>query len=181
MKKFLLCALALCIYLSLRAAEPKPFAEPILLTSCGQSADALMMKTLLVRDSLTFIYSPTAAAADLSGKGSLIVVVGGSSKGLGAAKISAEVETARASALLQAAHEAGIPVLVVHLGGLTRRGALSDGFNRLGAENAQQIIVVRGGDNDSLFTKIAEEKKIPIQTAETAFQVSPLMRALYRP
>lgn len=181
MKTTLLCVLALCINLTVRAADPKPFAEPILLTSCGQSADALMMKTLLVKDSLAFTFSPTATPAELLGQGSVLVVVGGSSKGLGAAKISAEDESARALTLLDAAHEAGIPVLVVHLGGLTRRGALSDGFNRLGAENAQQIMVVKGGNDDDLFTRIAEEKKIPIQTAETALQVSPLLRALYRP
>lgn len=160
-------------------AEPKPFAEPIILTSCGQSADALMMKTLLTKDSLTFSYLPAAIASDLAGKGSLLMVVGGSSKGLGAAKISAEEETARATSLLAAAHEAGIPVLIAHLGGLARRGALSDGFNRLGAENAQQILVVKGGDDDGMFTKISQEKSIPMQTVDTALMVAPILRTLY--
>ena len=174
----LVIAACLCSWAAL--AEPKPFAEPILLTSCGQSADALMMKTLLTKDSLIFAYLPAATASDLAGKGSLLMVVGGSSKGLGAAKISAEEETNRATGLLNAAHEAGIPVLIAHLGGTARRGALSDGFNRLGAEGAQRIFVVKGGDNDSLFTKIAQGKNIPMQAAETALQVGPLVRALYR-
>ena len=171
---------AACLSLFAARAELKPFAEPILLTSCGQSADALMMKTLLTRDSLAFMYVPAATASDLTGKGSVLLVVGGSSKGLGAAKISAEEETARASALLGAARKAGIPVLVVHLGGAARRGVLSDAFIRLGAENARHIIVVKGGNDDDLFTQIASEKKIPLQVSDTALHVSPLVHALFR-
>lgn len=181
--KTLMPLLMMIAYLSLLAAhaEPKPFVEPILLTSCGQSADALMMKTLLTKDSLIFSYVPAATAADIAGRGSVLIVVGGSSKGLGAAKISSEEESARALALLNAAREAGIPVLAVHLGGAARRGALSDAFIRLGAENAQHIIVVKGGNEDGMFTAIADQNNIPLQIAETALQVSTLVRALYRP
>jgi hypothetical protein len=181
MKKLLLfIGLLTLVATGAPGAETRPFAEPILLTSCGQSADALMMKALMTKDSLNFVYLPTATADDLKGKGSLVMVVGGSSKGLGAAKISAEDETARATALLEAAHKANIPVLVAHLGGMARRGVLSDGFNRLGAEGAQHIIVVKGGNDDGLFAKIAEEKKIPLETADTALDVAPMLSALYR-
>jgi hypothetical protein len=173
-------AAILCCILTAQA-ETKPFAEPILLTSCGQSADALMMKTMLMRDSLTFEYLPSATAADVSGKGSLLLVVGGSSKGLGAAKISAEDESARVAALLDAARKAEIPVLAVHLGGQARRGALSDPFNQMGVENAQYVIVVKGGNEDGFFSKIAESKSIPIETAGTALGVSPLVVKVYRP
>jgi hypothetical protein len=155
------------------------FAQPILLTSCGQSADVLMMKTLLTRDSLNFSYVPDAKAADVAGKGSLIVVIGGSSKGLGAAKISAEDESARVNALLDAAHKANVPVLAVHLGGMNRRGALSDPFNQIGAENAAKIIVVKGGNDDGFFTKIAEEKQIPLQTASNALEIAGIVKQAY--
>jgi hypothetical protein len=174
-----LFAAVLCSGLMVACAETKPFAQPILLTSCGQCADALMMKTLLSRDSLAFSYLPTATAADLDGKGSLMLVVGGSSKGLGAAKISADDETARVTALLDAAEKAEIPIIAVHMGGLARRGALSDPFNRLGAEHAHRLIVVKGGDNDSLFTKIAEDNSILLETADTALGVSPLVKKIY--
>jgi len=160
-------------------AADENFAQPILLTSCGQSADVLMMKTLLTRDSLNFAYEPTAKAADVDGKGSLILVVGGSSKGLGAAQISAEDESARVSALLDAAHRASVPVLVVHLGGMNRRGALSDPFNQLGAENATKIIVVKGGNDDGFFNKIADAKKIPLETATSALEIATIVKQAY--
>jgi hypothetical protein len=179
MRRLTLLSFALLFAACAFAAEPV-FHEPILLTSCGQSADVLMLKTLMAKDSLNFDYKPDAKSADLDGKGSLIVVVGGSSKGLGAAKISAEDETARISALLEAAHTAGIPVLAVHMGGMNRRGALSDPFNRLGAENAVKIIVVKGGDNDGFFTKLATEKKIPLISCANGLEVGPVVRGLYR-
>ncbi len=156
-------------------------AEPILLTSCGQSADVLMVKSLLTRDSMSFRYLPNATAADVAGTGSVMLVLGGSSKGLGAAKISAEDEIARVEGLLEAAKTASVPVVALHLGGLTRRGALSDPFNQLGADGASQLIVVKGGNDDGFFTTIAAAKQIPLETAKSAFDLGPVLKAMYRP
>jgi hypothetical protein len=160
------------------AADPV-LTTPILLTSCGQSADVLMMKTLLTKDSLTFDYNAMATAADLDGKQSVILVVGGSSKGLGAAKVSESDEMARVEKLLKAAQDAKMPVLVAHLGGEARRGELSDKFIKLGAENATAIVVVKGGDKDEFIAKIATEKSIPLETAETILAVDPILKRLY--
>ena len=160
--------------------EETSFSEPILLTSCGQSADVLMMKTLLNRDSLAFDYLPNAQGSDVAGHGSTILVLGGSSKGLGAAKISEEEEIARVQGIVAAAKEAKVPIWAVHLGGQNRRGALSDPFNQLGAENSARIIVVKGGNEDGFFTKIAEEKKIPLDTAETALAVGGMVKEMFR-
>jgi hypothetical protein len=176
----LAAALLLVCAVASFAAEPS-FTQPILLTSCGQSADVLMLKTLMSKDSLTFSYLPNAAATDLAGKGSLILVIGGSSKGLGAAKISSEQELARVAALLDAARAGGLSVIAVHMGGMNRRGALSDPFNQLGAEKADKIFVVKGGNDDGYFTKIADEKKIPMETMNTALEVGPAIKAIYHP
>jgi UDP-N-acetylmuramoylalanine-D-glutamate ligase len=132
-----------------------------------------------MRDSLAFEYHPQATEANLEGANSVILVIGGSSKGLGAAKISAEDENKRVDALIKAAHEKKIPVLVTHLGGEQRRGELSDPFNQLGAENATQLIVVKGGDNDGFFTKIAEAKKIPLASAENILSIEPMLKGIF--
>ncbi|MBI5059682.1 hypothetical protein HZB60_07885 [candidate division KSB1 bacterium] len=164
---------------ALALADPPKFAEPILVTSCGQSADGMSAKLLLQRDSLRFDYLPQATAGQVADHGSVILVVGGSSKGLGAAKISAEDETARVTALLTAAQAAKLPVLALHLGGPSRRGSLSDQFNQLGAANAQLIIVIKGGDDDGFFAKIAAEKEIPLQTVEKLIDLGPVLKQLY--
>jgi hypothetical protein len=174
-------ALASAVLINLTFAEAPSLKEPILLTSCGQSADVLMMKTLLARDSLQFAYLPQATAADLADTGSVIIVLGGSSKGLGAAKISEAEETARVTALLDSAKAHGVPVLAVHMGGLNRRGALSDPFNRLGAKAAVRIIVVKGGNDDGFFSKIAAANSVPLDTVDNALLVGPLVKAIYRP
>jgi hypothetical protein len=182
MKTFLAVVALSCVALTqAMAAEVPSFAEPILLTSCGQSADVLMMKTLLTRDSLSFTYLPQATAADLPGAGSVMIVLGGSSKGLGAAKISEAEETARVTALLDSARSHSIPVLALHMGGLNRRGALSDPFNKLGAAAATRIIVVKGGNDDGFFTKLAAEKGTPLETVDNVLLVGPLVKEIYRP
>jgi hypothetical protein len=179
MRGLLLSLLMAAVAVGLQAAEPQ-FKEPILLTSCGQGPDVLMMKVMLNKDSLQFSYLPLAKAEDLSGKGSVILVLGGSSKGLGAAKIGEAEEIARVSALLEAARKDSVPVLAVHLGGLNRRGALSDPFNRLGAEGADYLMVVRSGNQDGFFTTIAAGKKIPLDTLDTALKVGTLVKKFYR-
>ncbi len=172
----------ICLTLVLSAiAHAADFKTPILLTSGGQSADPQLVKTLLTRENIAFDYAPLATAASLEGKGTLLIVLGGSSKGLGAAKISAEQESARISALLKAAKEKKIPVLAMHIGGKNRRGALSDEFNRIGAAGADEVIVVTGGNEDGLFTTIASEHKTTIREAAKIADLGPMLREKFVP
>ena len=70
----------------------------------------------------------------------VIAVVGGSSKGLGAAGISKEEEKVRGKTLLQEAKRRGIKVLVMHIGGDRRRGELTDAFIKAVAGLADRLI-----------------------------------------
>ncbi len=175
LKKFLPVLLLLAVCLA-QAAE---FKAPVLLTSGGQSADLQLVKTLLTRENIAFNVKPLATAADLEQVGSVIIVLGGSSKGLGAAKVSAEEESARMTALLGAAQERKVPVLAIHVGGKNRRGALSDEFNRLGARGADELIVVAGGDDDGLFKGVAAERSILFEIAPKISDVGALLRARF--
>ncbi len=166
---FLTVALASIVY----AVD---FASPVLLTSGGQSADPQMVKTLLTRESIAFEFKPLATADDLTGKGAVIIVLGGSSKGLGAAKVSAEEESARITGLLTTAKSKGIPVLAMHIGGKNRRGALSDEFNKLGAEHADELIIVAGGDEDGFFKKISEASKSELYEAAKIADLGAMLR-----
>jgi len=163
------------------SAQAADFKAPVLLTSGGQSADPQMLKTLMARENIPFKFEPLATSASLDGQGSVIIVLGGSSKGLGAAKVSAEQESARITELLKAAAEKKIPVLAVHVGGKNRRGALSDEFNKLGADLADEIIVVTGGDDDGLFKGIAETRKIPYTPAAKIADLGGMLRARFAP
>ena len=91
----------------------------------------------------------------------LVIVVGGSSKGLGAAGIDAEQEQARVDAIIEKLKDS-VTIVVAHIGGQARRGELSDGFINAVLPYAQYLIVVEEGDSDGLFSNYAAENNIPI-------------------
>ena len=105
------------------------FAEsPILVTSGGQSADYQMIATVMGKVGMDYEVSNLATSADLGDAKTLIIVVGGSSKGLGAAGIDADGELARLEELMAGAESAGLSIIAMHTGGEARRGDLSDQF-----------------------------------------------------
>ncbi len=140
------------------------FAEaPILVTSGGQSADYQMVGTLMGKVGMEYEINNLATSADLGAAKTLIVVVGGSSKGLGAAGISQDDELARAQAIVDACEANDITVIVAHLGGTARRGSLSDMFNDLALPCADYILMVEDGNKkDSKFTDAAADMGVPI-------------------
>ncbi len=135
--------------------------QPILLTSAGQSADVLMVKVMLERNKLQFTFDKLATAAQLAGNKTLVLVAGGSSKGLGAAKVDPKQEMERIAALIAGAKKEGMKIIAVHVGGEARRGSMSDPFNKTAAEGADCLVVLKSGDQDQFFTKIANARKIP--------------------
>jgi hypothetical protein len=58
---------------------------PVFVTTAGQSADAHAVKLLLDRSKIASGYDAVAEADKISGSKTLFLVMGGSSKGLGAA------------------------------------------------------------------------------------------------
>lgn len=140
------------------------FAEkPALVTSIGQSADFEMIKVLLTRAKITFQADPMVKAESLNASSkTLVIVVGASSKGLGAAGISAEDELKRTQALLKKAKELKMSVITLHVGGASRRGAMSDSLIKPCMAASDYAIVVASGDEDGLFTSLAAQAKIPL-------------------
>lgn len=142
------------------------FEQPILISSAGQSADVKLVAMLAKRQKLDAKAIEMAQPSDLDGIKTLVIVPGFSSKGLGAAGVSQKEEMDRVVALLDAAKRDDIPVITVHIGGNARRGGQSDAFNELAAESSKYMIIVQQGDEDKFFSKIADEKKIPIEIVD---------------
>lgn len=160
MKVFWLLAVAAVL-----AAAGSAAAADVALTSVGQSPDAMMVRVVMKRLGIESDYRPLMKAEELGDGKVLVVVVGGSSKGLGAAGIDKDDEVARAGALLEKARAAGRKILVMHVGGEGRRGTLSDLFIEAVAGFADSLIVVDGGNGDGIFTRLAEPRKTPILSA----------------
>ena len=111
---------------------------------------------------VAYTYNPTATSADLGGVKTVVIAVGNSTKGLGAAGISQDQETARAKEFMAAVKKAGVKVICCHIGGATRRGALSDAFADMVLPLSSYILVKEDGNEDGKFTSFAAANNIPI-------------------
>ena len=157
------------------------FAEtPILVTSGGQSADYQMVGTLMGKVGMEYEIKNLATSADLGAAKTLIVVVGGSSKGLGAAGIDADGELARLAELIDGAKAAGLSVIAMHTGGEARRGDLSDKFITPIFEKADYAIVVSSGDEDGLMSSICASKGIPMDSIDSISKVATVLPAAFK-
>ena len=139
------------------------FQGPVLVTSFGQSTDGSMIEQVMKRlKTVAYTYNPTATSADLGGVKTVVIAVGNSTKGLGAAGISQDQETARAKEFMAAAKKSGVKVICCHIGGATRRGALSDAFADMVLPLSSYIVVKEDGNEDGKFTSFAAANNIPI-------------------
>lgn len=139
------------------------FEAPVLVTSFGQSTDGSMIEQVMKRlKTVSYAYNPTATGADLDGVKTVVIAVGNSTKGLGAAGISQEQETARAKEFMAAVEKKGVKVILCHIGGATRRGSLSDAFADMVLPLSSYMVVKEDGNEDSKFTSYASLNSIPI-------------------
>jgi len=155
-------------------------ARPALVTSVGQSSDIAVVGALLnTRLKMDLPVTPLAQPADLAGVKTLVVVVGSSTKGLGAAGLDMPKEIARAKALLAAAREQKIAILVLHTGGEARRGKTSNDLIDIVVPEADHVIVVAGGNKDKKFNTLAAARKAPVIDVEKLAGVGDAVKAAF--
>lgn len=169
MRKIFSLLLALALLLTGAAlAEATPeapsFEGPYILTSAGQSADFQMVKTMLKMNKVEnftedALLKPETLPAETK---CIIVVIGGSSKGLGAAGIDADQELERLASIIKVAKEKEIPILAMHIGGMARRGELSDKFVEPVVAACKALIVLEEGNQDGLFTELGKKYEVPV-------------------
>ena len=153
---------------------------PALVTSGGQSADYQMIGTVMGKLGMDYEINNLATSADLGDAKTLIVVVGGSSKGLGAAGIDADGELARLEELMAGAKDAGLSIIAMHTGGEARRGDLSDKFITPVFEKADYAIVVSAGDEDGLMSGICAGAGIPMDVIGSISDVTTVLPAAFK-
>jgi len=162
------------------SALKAPIAEkPAFVTTVGQSADIEMVKVLLTRAGVPHTANAQAKAADVAASGAktLIVVLGGSTKGLGAAGISVDAELERAKAVLAEAKRLKLTVIGMHVGGEARRGQLSDRFIQAAVPACDYVVATAEGDKDGLLTKLCGAA-IPLDKVERMSRaIEPLKQA----
>ena len=123
---------------------------------------------------------PLAQAGDLAGVKTLVVVVGASTKGLGAAGLDVDKEVAREKALLKSAKDQGIKVLVVHTGGESRRGKTSNDMIEAVVPDADYVVVVAAGNKDKLFNTLSAKRNTPVVEVDKMTAVGDAVKPIFK-
>ena len=170
-------------YFSLPAcAQPEipKFPLPVAMTAPGQSPEYAIVKLLFNRAKVPLKSDPLLEPGDVGDARSLIIIIGGSGKGLGAAGIDIEDEIKRARNLLALAKERKMPVIGMHLGGEARRGANSQRFIELVTPSCNFVIVRSDGNKDGIFTKITQDHKIPLLLIDKTTELSDILVKMFK-
>jgi hypothetical protein len=188
-----LLALALLL-LGAAAHSGQDKAEtPVLVTSCGQSPGPNTIKVVLQRLKLEGVTDPLATAETLKAKAaegapykSVIIVMGASLKGMGAAGISIEDEIKRSEALIAEARKSGVMVIGAHVEGMKRRSqgaAAGDTTDEQSidavAPGSDLLLIYKEGNSDGRFTAISKAKGIPLIEVEKMMDLIPALEKLF--
>jgi len=180
--------------LVLAAQAPEPKAElPVLITSCGQSNAPTTIKVVMTRLKMAYDIDPLATAESLQAKAkagtpykTLIITMGASLKGMGAAGIEIEDELSRAAALIAEARKEGLKIIGAHIEGLKRRAqgaAAGDTTDEQSidavAPNSNILLVYKEGNADGRFTTISQAKKIPLIEFEKTVDLIPTLEKMF--
>jgi hypothetical protein len=166
---------------------------PVLVTSCGQSPGPTTLKVVLQRLKLDYTIDPLATPATLEEKSpggaafkTLIIVMGASLKGMGAAGISMDDELARAAELIEAARANGVKIIGAHVEGMKRRAqgaAAGDTTDEQSidavAPNSDLLLIYKEGNSDGRFTTIAQAKGLPMIEVEKTMDLIPALESLF--
>lgn len=177
---YLVMAVTLVLLLGMNvSAFASNSGYPVMITSAGQGPDGLIVKVLLDRElqekGIQASYEQSATAADLEGINTLLVAIGVSSKGLGAAGININDELARVESVLKQAKDQGSNIVFVHSGGSGRRGSQTDSMMNSIISYADQVVVLKGGNEDGFFTKLGEKTGTPVTIVDTRNELGVLI------
>jgi hypothetical protein len=154
------------------------FEQQMLITSAGQNAEVQIAAVLAKRAGLDYSLNKLAAPDDLEAVKTLVIVLGTSLKGLGAAGLDMNKERARILELTASAQKKHILILCLHLGGEARRGQQTDDLVSEILPLARMLIVVKSGDSDGFFSRLCRQSTIPLVEVEKAADAQiPLQKA----
>ena len=164
------------------AAEVPCIETPVIITTCGQSPGAVMMKMSLLHSQITPVDTKNdMTAADLTGKGykTLIVTTGTSGKGMGAAGTDVNKEIARCKEIIKAARDEGMVVITAHVEGMARRTdqADQDSIDEI-IPLGDAILIITSSNPDGYFTKLSEYNNKPLIEAKDALAIWETIKAL---
>jgi hypothetical protein len=154
---------------------------PLLVTSGGQSPDAMIIKMLCDEADIKADFDQLIEAGQLkTGIKTMIIAVGLSMKGLGAAGVDEDYEISRIDKLLTAARKSKVYIVGAHIGGNARRGGSGDRFVNAVIPRCDLVIVKEEGNEDGLFSRLTASAKIPLVVIEEVLELRDVLPQLFR-
>lgn len=182
----LLCAAAGILFAQAAPAKSSP---PILIASCGQSSAPDTLNAILRKVAVPYDLVAAATPKDLAAKPykTLIITMGASLKGMGAAGVSIDDELKRTGDLIAAARKAKIKIIGAHIEGMSRRAQGAEAGDTtdeqsidLVAPSSDILFIRKDGNSDNRFTIIATAKKIPMIEFEKNLQMIPELEKIFK-
>ncbi len=161
--------------------------EPLVVTTCGQSPGSLMAQQLAKREGITVERHDLLQVDYLiekheAGEGfkTLMITIGTSGKGLGAAGIDMDDEEERINALIEEARNQGMVIIGGQIEGAERRVDKGDEKSmEIVAPQSDILIVHVGANKDNYYTDLAEENGLPIYYIEDTMQTAEPLRQIF--
>jgi hypothetical protein len=94
--------------------------------------------------------------------------------------VNLQDEMKRAEAVIAEAQKQKIKLIGIHSGGEDRRGEVSTKLIDLVAPRMSYLIVREDGNKDGLFTKLANQHKIPLTLIQGTQELSDVFKALFK-
>lgn len=160
-------------------AIPK-FPSPILVTCTGQTPGSLTLKSFLDAVGIPSTHDNMILPSKMGGYKTMVVVMGASLKGLGAAGIDQDEETERDDMIFKKAKDSGMKIVAAHIEGVARRNAIADKFITPYVPKADFLLVLEEGNEDGLFTKLSAQYKIPMVTFKDFSELPAILTAMFK-
>lgn len=160
------------------------FEFPLLITCTGQTPDYLTVYNLTRELNIEAVNDPltpfTPRKMQEQGYKTMIVVMGVSLKGLGAAGLNLQRELERCELVFEKARELGIKIIGAHISGEAGRNVIADKFITPFASQCDYLMVLAEGNKDSLFNRIAQENEIPLNVFKAFAELPAIITVLFR-
>ena len=161
---------------------PLPTCElPLLITTAGQSPGAVTVSVLCKRNKIDSDFLNLVKAEDLTSKSykTLIITMGTSGKGMGAAGIDINDELDRIEKLIEEARKQNMLIIGMHIEGEARRTGHCEKSIDLVAPRVDYLIIRSDGNKDGRFDLIAKESNIPMTIIEGTIELNDLLKGIF--
>ena len=154
--------------------------KTVYLSTVGQ-ADSDIVNNVFKKAGLGAAYKNNnmLEAADVEEGAVVLLTLGSSSKGLGAAGVDEAHEAARAAEFAAAAEAGQLTLILFHVGGTPRRGTSSDPIIEAAFPGAAACFVVSSGNADGFFTNLATENDVDLYSIAKSVDLVDYAKGLF--